>query len=433
MERIWTTELADNVGREVRLAGWLHRLRQLGAITFLILRDGKGLAQIVVKDTATIELLQGLYSESVLALTGRVVATPQAPGGVEIHDPMVTVLSASEEPPPFDLFRPTIAAALPTILDHAAISLRHPRHRALFKVSAVSASAFRGSLGEMGFVEINTPKIVAAATETGANLFEVDYMGRPAFLAQSPQLYKQIMVGIFERVFEIGPVFRAEPHDTPRHINQYFSLDLEIGFIESHRDVMRVLNSVVAAMVGGVRESAVAEVELLGIELPDVPAEIPIVHFGDAQEMIAAATGENLEAELDLAPSHEVWLCDWSLREHGTEFLFVEGFPVEKRPFYTHADPDRDRSSRGFDLLFRGWEIVTGGQRLNRYGDYIAALQKRGDDPAPYAGYLEAFRHGMPPHGGFAMGLERWTARLAGITNLRETTLFPRDLNRLTP
>jgi nondiscriminating aspartyl-tRNA synthetase len=271
------------------------------------------------------------------------------------------------------------------------------------------------------------------ATEGGANVFRVDYFGRPAYLAQSPQFYKQIMVGVFERVFEVGPVFRAEPHDTPRHLNEYVSLDAELGFIADHTTVMAVLTQVLAGMFATVKEETGSALALLGLTMPDVPREIPSIHFAEAMALIGQATGEDLRGEMDLAPAHERWLGAWAQREHGSDFLFVVGYPLAKRPFYTHPDPERPGSSRGFDLLFRGLELVTGGQRLHRYADYLAALDGRGLDPTPFASYLEAFQHGMPPHGGFAIGLERCVARLTGVENVREVTLFPRDLGRLSP
>jgi nondiscriminating aspartyl-tRNA synthetase len=294
-------------------------------------------------------------------------------------------------------------------------------------------AGYRAALDGLGFTEICTPKLVAAATEGGANVFAVDYFGRTAYLAQSPQLYKQIMVGVFERLYETGPVFRAEPHETGRHLAEYTSLDAELGFVEDHRTVMGVVREAVAGMVDRVRTRAPEAAELAGAVLPNVPAEIPSVDFSGAQAMLEQATGDAILGELDLAPAHERWLGEWARREHGSDFLFVVGFPLEKRPFYTHPDPERAGGSNSFDLLFRGLEIVTGGQRLHRYEDYLAALDARGLDREPFSGYLEAFRHGMPPHGGFALGLERWVARLVGAANVRETTLFPRDRSGLTP
>jgi nondiscriminating aspartyl-tRNA synthetase len=433
VERTWSTELGQHVGEQVRLAGWLHRFRQLSQVSFLILRDARGLAQVVVENPELVAQLARLHHESVISVAGVVIAQPQAPNGIEVHQPTVEVISAASESPPFDLFRPTISAQLPTILDHAPLTLRHPRHRAYFHLTAALLSGFRATLRAMGFVEIQTPKLVAAATEGGANVFAVDYFGRSAYLAQSPQFYKQIMVGVFERVFEVGPVFRAEPHDTPRHLNEYVSLDAEIGFIADHRDVMAILTRTLEGMLTAAREEAGDALVLLGIEPPVVPRDIPSIHFADAQELIAQATGEDLRGELDLAPAHERWLGDWARREYASDFLFVVGYPMAKRPFYTHSDPERPGYSNGFDLLFRGLELVTGGQRLHRYEDYLATLEARGLDPTPFAGYLQAFEHGMPPHGGFAIGLERLVARLVSAENIRETTLFPRDLHRLEP
>ena len=299
------------------------------------------------------------------------------------------------------------------------------------EIAAASASGFRRALDRAGFTEIFTPKVVAAATESGANVFPIDWFDRRAYLAQSPQFYKQIMVGVFERVYEVGPVFRAEPHDTVRHLAEYVSLDAEIGFIHDHHDVMAVLRDVLAGMIETINEEGGPALRVLDLELPAVPADIPVVRFDDAQRMIEASTGRPTVGEPDLAPADERWLGEWARAQHGSDFLFVTGYPLAKRPFYTHPDPADPSASNSFDLLFRGLELVTGGQRLHRYEDYLDAL--RGHDLHPFEGYLEAFRHGMPAHGGFAIGLERWVARLAGASNVREVTLFPRDLHRLTP
>ena len=433
MRRILACELREHAGAPVQIAGWLHRQRRLSRVTFLIVRDRSGLAQVVVGDRAQAERVASLAPETVLSVTGRAVASAQAPGGVEIHEPGLELVAEPGEPPPLELWRPTLTAQLPTRLDLAPLALRHPRAQAVFRVAAASVAGFRDALDGLGFTEIQTPKIVASATESGANVFAIDYFGRAAYLAQSPQFYKQMMVGVFERVYETGPVFRAEPHDTPRHLSEYVSLDAELGFIADHADVMAVAREAVAGMAASVELRADAAVGLLGIELPRVPAQIPAVHFADAQAMIAAATAEDLEGEPDLAPAHERWLGDWARREHGSDFVFVTGYPMAKRPFYTHPDPARPQFSNSFDLLFRGLELITGGQRLHRYEDYLEALAARGEDASAYDAYLQAFRYGMPPHGGFAIGLERWVSRLTGAANVRETTLFPRDRNRLTP
>jgi len=413
MQRILSSALASHAGQQVTIAGWIHRRRILKSVAFLILRDRAGLAQVLITDPATRALLETLGEETVVKVTGTVTPNEVAPGGVEITQPEITLLSEPVTELPVELFRPSLGVTLPTLLDHAAVTLRHPSRSAIFELSSALVRGFRSTLDASGYTEIFTPKIVGSATESGANVFALDYFGRPAYLAQSPQFYKQTMVGVFERVYEVGPAFRAEPSDTARHLAEFTSLDLELGFIESHRDVMAVLRDVVAGMLEGASG--------LGFELPGVPDEIPIVAFSEALKIAGADP-----AELDLAPADERALGEWALREHGSDFLFVEGYPTIKRAFYTYPD-------RGFDLLFRGLELVSGAQRLHRYDDYVGAIAARGDQLAPYADFLEVFRLGMPPHGGFAIGLERFVARLVGAANIREVTLFPRDLHRVTP
>ena len=441
ISRVLAADLPRHVGERVRIAGWLHRRRELKSVTFLIVRDRSGLAQVVLRaaeePAPAAQAGSGppasLPEESVIEVTGTVVASAEAPGGAELHDPLVMALSGPAAPPPFDLYRPSLPAGLPTILDGAPTTLRHPVLKAGFEIAAASVAGFREAMGGLGFTEVHTPKIVESATESGANVFGLDYFGRPAYLAQSPQFYKQALVGVFERVFEVGPVFRAEPHDTARHLAQYTSLDAEFGFIDSYRDVMAVLREAIAGMTALAAERAQAAMTLLSVKAPIVPGEVPSLHFADAQELIARYAGWDPRGEPDLSPADERWLGEWALREHGSDFLFVTGFPMAKRPFYTHPDPARPGYSNSFDLIFRGQELVTGGQRLHRHADYLAALAERGEDPRPYAGYLQVFEHGMPPHGGFAIGLERWTTRLAGAANVRQVAMFPRDLHRLSP
>ncbi len=430
--RIWTTQLAEHEGQRVRLMGWLHHYRRLSEVSFIILRDKEGLAQIVSGEHSMAGENLRVPHESVIAVEGVVVAEAQALRGYEIHEPQIEVISPAVETPMFDMFRPQIKALLPTILDHAALSLRHPRARAMWRMATASMAGFRAALNSRGFTEIQTPKIVASATESGANVFKIDYFGEPAYLAQSPQFYKQTMVGVFERVYEVGPVFRAEPHSTPRHLNEFVSLDMEMGFIEDHKDVMAMLTEVLREMVAAVALEPEA-VALAGAKLPEVPETIPGIHFTEAKKLYVEATSEDVSAEPDLSPSEEAWLGEWAMREYGSEFLYVVGYPMAKRPFYTHPDPERPGYSNGFDLLFRGLELVTGGQRLHRYKDYLNALEERGLQTEPFESYLEAFKYGMPPHGGFAIGLERWVARLTGTSNVREVTIFPRDSGRVSP
>ena len=425
--RTWAATLSDHVGESVSLAGWLHRYRQLGKISFLILRDRSGLAQIVIDDPELQATVAALGNESVVTVRGKVAAEPQAPGGVEVRGPEIEIVSAVEEQLPFEIYMPELNAQLPTILDHAAVANRHPARKAYFEIAAALVSGFRSMLENEGFTEIFSPKLVGSATESGSNVFELGYFGRPAYLAQSPQFYKQMMVGVHERVFEVAPVFRAEPHDTARHLNEYLSLDAELGFIRDHHDVMRVLRDVIAGMVAAVGTRAAAR--SLTLELPPVPAAIPVLHFTAAMEIL----GNTDPAADDLAPADERDLSAWAVEQHGSEWLFVSGYPMSKRPFYTHRDPERPGYSRGFDLLFRGLELVTGGQRLHLYADYLAALKAKELTSDGMEGYLEAFKYGMPPHGGFAIGLERFVARLTGVQNVREVTLFPRTMTRLEP
>ncbi|MBL1074675.1 aspartate--tRNA(Asn) ligase [Nocardia sp. 2] len=408
--------------------GWIHRRRQLSGVTFVIVRDRSGVAQVVATESAVREQISWLPEETVVRVAGGVIANGKAPGGIEIIDPVITPLGPPAAVPPVELWRPALKATLPTVLDHAALTWRHPARRAVWQIAAASMAGFRQHLDSAGFTEVTTPKIVEQSAESGANVFTLDYFGAPAYLAQSPQLYKQMLTGVFERVYEVGPVFRAEPHDTARHLAEYVSLDVEFGFIADHRDVLSVLRDTLAAMLERVRATAGTAVESIGAQLPSVPEQIPVLHFTEALEVVGAPPEEP-----DLAPEHERALGKWALREFGSDFLAVEGYPAAKRPFYTHPQPTDPRWTNSFDLLFRGLELVTGGQRLHNHADYLHALTTRGEDPARYTAYLEAMSGGMPPHGGFAIGLERWVSRLVEVDNIRWSTLFPRDLHRLSP
>lgn len=429
--RTLAAELPSRIDAPVLLQGWVHRRRRLASVSFVVLRDRSGLAQIVVREPEAIARIEELVEETVVEVTGTAVANPQAPGGVEVVDPTFRPLTDPAKTPPIEMWRPTVNAGLPTLLDHSPVTLRHPRTRAPFEIAAAVLNGFRSSLDRLDFTEIQTPKIVESATESGANVFAIDYFGRSAYLAQSPQFYKQALVGVFERVYEVGPVFRAEPHDTVRHVAEYVSLDAELGFVRDHRDVMAVIRESVAGMLAAVRERAADAAERLDLTLPEVPAEIPAIHFVDALKLVGAP-----EDEPDLAPAHERAIGEWAKAEHGCDFVFVTGYPTAHRAFYTHPQTHPTVEpywSNSFDLLFRGMEVISGGQRLHRYDDYVAVLRERGLASEPYASYLEAFRYGVPPHGGFAFGLERFVARLTGIENVRQVTLFPRDLHRLSP
>jgi nondiscriminating aspartyl-tRNA synthetase len=435
MERIRTTDVGRHIGEYVRVAGWLASLRRLGGVSFLVIRDGFGMIQVVAEDEEALAplLSTGSGLESVVAIEGLVSPAIQAPGGIELAKPRIEVISSVRETPPLVLSKRQLKANLATQLDHAVIANRHPSRWAILRLGAVTMEAFRLALLAQGFTEIQSPKIVAAATESGSSVFQLDYFGRPAYLAQSPQLYKQMMVGVFERVFEVGPAFRAEPHDTTRHINEFVSLDAEMGFIKDHFTVMEVLRDTMAAICDSLLQRCSAELELLGVEIPKVAQPIPYLHISEAQELIYRLHATDVRGEPDLSPQDERWLGEWARTEHGSDFLFVTGYPTKHRAFYTAPDPERPPYSNAFDLIFRGTELVSGGQRLHRLEDYLEVLEERELPVEPFADYLEAFRYGMPPHGGFAIGLERFLMQLTGLPNIKLATLFPRDLNRLKP
>jgi nondiscriminating aspartyl-tRNA synthetase len=429
-ERTLAADLPDAVAETpVRLNGWLHRKRQLASVAFLIVRDRSGLAQVVIQATdPTYDTLGALAEESVLQISGVASPNPAAPGGVEVVNPVIEVLSEPSSAPPVELWRPKLAGNLPLLLDHAPVMWRHPRQRAHWELAAAAIEGFRSSLRGLGFTEIQTPKIVGSATESGANVFGVDYFGSPAFLAQSPQFYKQQMVGVFERVFEVGPVFRAEPHDTSRHLAEYVSLDAEVGFIRDHLDVLTFLRAALDGMMRTIAGQASQAVERLQVNLPTVPDQIPVVHFSEALKMVGAPSDEP-----DLSPAYERAIGSWAKEKFDSDFVAVSGYPMVKRPFYTHPQVDDPTWSNSFDVLFRGLELVTGGQRLHHYADYVAAITARGESVDSYYDYLQAFEYGMPPHGGWAIGLERFVARLVEAENVRQVTLFPRDITRLRP
>jgi len=405
----------------------------MGKFGFLILRDGAGTFQAVLDKTSELDKLRAVQYESVLEIEGLVAEEPRAPGGAELHDCRVSVVSPVMEPLPFEINKKELKPGLHVFLNSAPLGLRHLHKRALFRISAEMMAGFREYLSQQGFVEIQTPKIVGAATEGGANVFSIDYFGHSAYLAQSPQFYKQIMVGVYERVFEVGPVFRAEKHNTARHTNEYVSLDIEMGFIHDHTDVMDTLTALLRHMLARLDRLCARELELLEIRVPSISEAIPSLRLLDAQELILKRHGEDCLGEPDLAPQHESWLCQYAEQEMGSEFLFVTHYPTSKRPFYAMPDEQEPSLTKSFDLLFRGCEVVTGGQRIHRYDQLLNNARQWRIHPENIEGYLQAFKYGMPPHGGFGMGLERLLMQLAELGNLREATLFPRDMERLAP
>jgi len=417
-------ELRGHVGERVLLRGWVHQRRDLGGIQFLHLRDRSGMVQCVF------EGVPPPLHESAVQVTGRVVENGKAPGGLEVHGDALEIISLATVPPPVELAKETFNTNPDTLLDYRHVSVRGLHAQATLKVAAELVRAFRAHLQALDFTEIFTPKLVAAGAEGGANLFEVDYYGQRAYLAQSPQLYKQIMVAVFERVFETAPVYRAERHHTTRHLAEYLSLDVEFGFIDDDGDVMDLQESLLKAMVDAVAEGCSRELAVLGAELPDTAVPFPRISLLEARALVTERYGHETGGK-DLDPEAERLVGRWAKEEHGSDFVFVTHYPSAARPFYTY--PTGDGLTRGLDLIFRGVEITSGGQRVHEHAVLVRELEARGMDPAAFAGYLDVFQHGMPPHGGFAIGAERLTALLLGIPNIRFARAFPRDGSRLLP
>jgi len=433
MERTLATEAKDHIGETILLKGWVHRIRELGAVNFLILRDRSGIIQCVC-DKKRIDL-GGVGHESVVELEGEARADERAFGGVEVAAEKLNVLVAVKETPPIEVNQKLEVSklGLETILNYRPISLRHLDIRDVFRVQAEFIWAFREYLRGQGFTEIKTSKIVGGATEGGANVFEIKYFGGKAYLAQSPQFYKQIMVGSgFERVYEVGMVYRAEPHATPRHLNEYISLDYEMGFIQDEQDVIDMEIECVKHMFSHVEATCPDVLEKYGVKVPKFDT-IPRIKLKEAFRILIDEFGYKQEDIHDLDPESERLLCQHFEKTHGAPLVYVSHYPIEKRPMYTMPDFDDPGTTRSFDLLYNGLEITTGSQRIDEYGMLVDNMRKFGLNPDDFSDYLMTFKYGIPPHGGLAIGGERITARLLELPNIRETSLFPRDLNRTTP
>ena len=429
MEVLATKFDAAVVGRNnraVTLHGMVHALRDLGGVTFLTLRTREGLVQCVCPRRP-----EGVREECAVSVSGLLRPEPRAPGGAELAEARFTVLSRPAAPPPVPLSKKS-SLSMDTELSLRPVTLRAPRARAVFRIQAAVCRAFREFLQEEDFTEIHTPKLGRAGAEGGSSQFRVDYFGRKAVLAQSPQLYKQVMVGVFERVYEIGPVFRAEKHATQRHLNEYTSLDLEMGFLHSFTDLMALEQGFLRRLVALLRQEYAGELALLGAELPDAE-HIPAVRFDEAKRLAAEAYGYAIREPYDLEPEEEQHIGRYAKEVWGSDFVFVTHYPGRKRPFYTMDDPEDPRYTLSFDLLFRGVEITTGGQRIHNYGQQVEKLKARGMEPEDFSGYLLFHKHGAPPHGGLGIGLERLTMQLCGLDNIRRASLFPRDRTRLEP
>lgn len=435
MQRTHIKDLKEHIGKEVTISAWVDTARDQGKMAFFDFRDGTAPVQgVVFGKPEVLEVAKTLRSEWVVKVAGKVNERPEKMvnpnvenGDIELEIQSIEVLSEAQELP----FDKDGELNIDTYLDYMPLTLRSQKARDIFKVQSRIINAYRDTLRKEDFVEFQSPKLVGEDAEGGANVFKVEYFyDKAAYLATSPQFYKQIMVGALGRVYSTGNVFRAEKHSTTRHINEYTSLDAEFGFIEDHHTVMAMLEKVMR----GVSEAlADCEKELVrqGGSLPLMPEKIPHMKLREAQALISKETGEDCTNEPDLEPQHERWLSEHAKKELGSDFIFITHYPVSKRPFYTYEDESDPGFTKSFDLLFRGVEITTGGQRIHDYGTLVKKLEEKGLEPGNFSFFLQTFKYGMPPHGGWGMGLERLTQKMFNLANVKEATLFPREMNRI--
>ena len=419
-------------GKEIRMNGAVHTIRHMGEVAFVILRKSRGLVQCVYEAGITDFDIRDLKEESAVEVMGVVKAEERAPQGFEIRLKEIRVLSQPAEPLPLAVSKWKLNTSLETKLSLRPISLRNVRERAKFKIQEGIVRGFRDYLLSQGFTEIRTPKIVARGAEGGSNVFKLEYFNKKAELGQSPQFYKQTMVGVYDRVFEAAPVFRAEKHNTTRHLNEYTSLDFEMGYIDSFRDVMDMETGMLQYVMRLLEQEYKKELDMLGVTLPEV-GRIPAVRFDQAKELVSRKYDRKIRNPYDLEPEEELLIGRYFKEEYGSDFVFVTHYPSKKRPFYAMDDPEDPKFTLSFDLMFRGLEVTTGGQRIHDYREITDKMEKRGMDPEDIASYLMIFKYGMPPHGGPGIGLERLTMRLLDEQNVREASLFPRDVTRLEP
>ncbi len=425
-------ELASHIGETVRLHGSIYKIRRMSGFAFVLLRMRDAIIQCVYSNEYASFPLDALTEEACVRLVAEVAAEERARAGYELRLKDVQVLSTPSEILPIVINQKRVNTSLENLLDYRPITLRNEKERAIFRIQAAICTAFREFLNGEHFTEIHSPKIAAIGAEGGANIFKLPYFDKEAYLAQSPQFYKQMMVGVFERVYEIAPVFRAEKHDTSRHLNEYTSVDFEMGYIESFEDIMAMENRLLRHCILFLKESCAAELSLLNCALPEI-GEIPQIPFAAAKEWIASACRREITDMLDFEPEEERLLCELVAKETGSEFIFVTHYPSAKRPFYAMDNPQNPEETLSFDLLFRGLEITTGGQRIHSYKEQLAKLRARGMHEELFESYLMLHKYGVPPHGGLGLGLERFTAQLLGFENVRSATLFPRDIHRLMP
>lgn len=424
--------LGDYEGEEVRINGAIHKIRDMGDMAFIVLRKREGLVQTVYEEGLTNISIKDLHEEDTVEVSGVVAKEERAPQGFEIRLREVKVLSQPTEAMPIAVNKWKLNTSLEAKLDYRPLTLRNVRERAKFRIQEGIVRGFRDFLQQKGFTEIHSPKIGARGAEGGANLFRLEYFHKHAVLAQSPQFYKQMMVGVFDRVFEAAPVFRAEKHNTKRHLNEYTSLDFEMGYIDSFQDIMEMETGFLQYTMKLLEKDYEKELQLLGVTLPKTD-RIPQVRFDEAKKLVAEKYDHVIRNPYDLEPEEEVLIGRYFKEEMDADFVFVTHYPSKKRPFYAMDDPDDATFTLSFDLLFHGLEITTGGQRIHDYQMLTEKLAERGMTDEGMEQYMMIFKHGMPPHGGLGIGLERLTMKLLGEDNVRETTLFPRDINRLEP
>ncbi|MFV0465557.1 MAG: aspartate--tRNA(Asn) ligase [Lachnospiraceae bacterium] len=422
----------DQEGREIQVNGTVHTIRSMGEVAFIVLRKREGLLQCVFEEGKTEFDLKDLKEASTVRAVGFVQKEDRAPNGIELRLSKIEILSEPSEPMPLPISKWKMNTSLDAKLNYRSIALRNLRERAKFRIQEGFVRGFREFLYSQGFTEIHTPKIGAKGAEGGANMFRMDYFRKPAVLAQSPQFYKQMMVGVFDRVFETAPVFRAEKHNTKRHLNEYISLDLEMGFIDSFEDIMAMETGYLQYTMKLLETQYARELKILNVTLPNVE-KIPSIRFDEAKKRVSEKYDRTIRNPYDLEPEEEELIGKMIQEEYNSDFVFVTHYPSKKRPFYAMDDPTDTTFTLSFDLLYKGMEITTGGQRIHEYNMLMEKMEVRGMEADGMEQYLASFKYGMPPHGGLGLGLERLTMKMLGEDNVRETTLFPRDLSRLEP
>lgn len=437
MDGLTIKELATYAGKKVTVRGWLHKRRDLGGMVFVVLRDRSGIVQAIIKDVAEQDKLSGLQNGTVLSITGNVVDEARAVGGVELHSPILEIITPVTEVMPVEIDKPIDHKSenLDTLFENRTVNMRNLQERSIFQIRAALTRYVREFLHEREFVEIQTPKLLAGATEGGAEVFKLDYFGQQATLAQSPQFYKQMSVAAFERVFEIAPAYRAEPSATTRHMSEVTMLDIEMGFIKNHEEVLDTVQDLLYTVATRAYADFAPELTALGAPELVLKPKFPRYTVAQIHEMYTKATGTDTTGEKDMRPDEERWICNHAKETLGCEAVFVTEFPIESMKFYHMVNPDNSRTVLWADLLFRGLELATCPQREHRYDKLVQQMQDSGIDPKHpgYRYYLQAFKYGMPPHGGCGFGMDRLVQKICGLANVKEATLFPRDINRLTP